>query len=74
MFAADDDAALPVAGMLGKFAGRGCLYDGAAHAPRKAHPLSDNAGARLAKRRKRLGIVAKLDADLFEDRIGMFFD
>jgi hypothetical protein len=38
------------------------------------HPLAPHVGAGLAPKLQRLGVVAKLDADLLEHRIGVLLD
>ena len=72
--AADPDVVRLVPGVLDELARRGCLDDLAAHPAREAHALALDVGSAVAQDAERLGVVAELDADLLEDRVGVVLD
>ncbi len=72
--AADGHRASRIAGVLGEARLRALLNDAAAKPLRTAHPLALDVGAGLLPDRQGLGVVAELDADLFEDGVGVGFD
>ena len=74
VIAADDDIALGIAGMLDILPGRGLLDQGARQAAGKMHPRALYIRAGLAPHLQRFLIVAELDADLFENGIGIALD
>ena len=63
-----------VAGALREQPRRGRLDDRAAHAAREADALAGDVGAGAAEDLGRLGEVDDLDADLFEERVGVGLD
>ncbi len=67
--AADHDAARRVACVLHEFLGSRAGDDGAAHPAGKAHALALDVGACVTQDLQRLGVIAEVDADLFEDRV-----
>ena len=69
--AADLDAALEVAGVLGEGGGRGLTDDLPAHALGAAHPHAVDVGAGLLPDLQRLLVVPVLDADLLQHRVGV---
>src|ERR1700730_4602734 len=69
--AADDHAARRVACMLSEFSRRGALNERTAHAARKTHALTLYIRPGSPPNRNCLGVVAKIDADLLENRIGI---
>ena len=71
---ADLDAPGGVAGDLGEQARRGRLDERAAHAAREADALAGDVGAGAAEDLGRLGEVDDLDADLFEEGVGVGLD
>ncbi len=71
--AADLDAALGVAGVLGDTARRR-LAQLAGEAARDVHPLALHVGAGLLPALQRLGIVDEGDADLLQHRLGVGLD
>ncbi len=72
--AAEDDAALGVAGDLGELARRGRLHELAADAAREADALAVDVCAGVAEELDRVGGVAEVDPDLLEDRVGVLLD
>src|SRR5580704_997190 len=68
---ADDHAARRVACVLSEFARRAALNERTAHAARKAHALTLYIRPGSLPDRNCLGVVAKIDADLLENRIGI---
>ena len=71
VLAADDHAARRIARVLREFARRGALYERTAHAAGEMHPLALDVGAGGLPDFERLGIVAKIDADLLENGVGV---
>src|SRR5580704_17671682 len=69
--AADDHAARRVACVLSEFTRRGALNERTAHATRKAHALTLYIRPGSLPDRNCLGVVAKIDADLLENCIGV---
>ena len=74
VFAADDHVVRRVAGVLREFARCAGLHDGAAHAARKAHALAGDLGTGFAPDVQGLGVVAEIDADFFQDGVGVALD
>ena len=72
--AADLHVVLRVAGVLGVRRRRRGLHDLAAHAAREAHAVAVDVGAGVAEALERRRVVADLDADLLEDRVGVVLD
>ena len=61
-----------IARVLGEFAGRALLYERTRTCPgRSALSLALHVGGRRPSDLKRLGVVAKVDADLLENGIGV---
>src|SRR5213595_4264731 len=60
--------------ILREFLRRRTPHDAAAHAAWKAHPLALDVGARVLPDLERLRILAEIDADLFEDRVGVVLE
>src|SRR5665213_163008 len=58
--------------MLRELARRGALYERTAHASREVHALALDVGAGCLPDFDGLRVVAKIDADLFQNRIGVF--
>ena len=71
--AADQHVALGIARVLHVLRGRG-RAEPPREAARKAHPLALDVAARAAKELERAGKVAKLDADLLQQRLGVALD
>ena len=71
--AADDDIALGIARVLHVARRRG-RAELPRQSPRKPHPLALDVAARRAKEIERAGKVAKLDADLLQQRLGVALD
>jgi len=57
--------------MLGEFARSRALHQRAAHAAREMHALALHVGARGFPDLQRLGVIAKIDADLLENGVGV---
>ena len=72
--AADLHAAGWVAGVLDVLARRRCLHDLTAHPTRESNPGSIDRGASRGEDGQRRWIVADLDTDLLEDRLGVALD
>ncbi len=72
--AADPDAAVGVAGMLGEFLRCRRLDDGAAEASRKTHAFSIHVRAGLAPQLQRAWKLAKLDAYFLQHRVSVVLD
>ena len=60
--------------MLREFAGRVLLDDAATKPARKVNTLALNVGATLPEDFERFRVIAKVDADLFEDGVGVRFE
>ena len=71
--AADKHIALGIARVLHVLRGRGGA-ETPREAARKAHPLALDVAASVAKEIERAGKVAKLDADLLQQRLGVALD
>ena len=71
---ANDHVALRVACVLREDARRAGLHDLAAHAAREAHALALDVGAGVLQDLQRLRVVAEIDADFFQDGVGVVFD
>ena len=50
------------------------MDNGAAHSAGKAYPLTLYVGPGVTEDLQRLGVVAEVDADFFEDRIGIVLE
>src|SRR6185437_1154878 len=74
MDAADLDASLGVARVLGELPRRAGLDDPAAHPARKPDPDAVDVGAGVMQQAERLGVTAELEPDLLEDRVGVLLD
>ncbi len=72
--AADDDVAGRVAGVLGEFARCRALHQRAAHAAREADALALDVSPGGLPQRKALRIIAEVQADLLEDRVGIVLE
>ncbi len=72
--AADHHVVSRIARVLGEFARRRGLHQLAAHAARETHPFALHVGACGLEQCQRLVIVAEVDADLLQDRIGIVFE
>ena len=68
------DAALRVAGELRELARRGRLHELAGEAAREADALAVDVGAGVGEELERVGVVAEVDPDLLEDRVGVVLD
>ncbi len=71
--ATDDDAALGIARMLGKFTGCG-LTQGTRHAALEAHARALDVGASGLPDFECARIVAELEADLLDDPVGLILE
>ena len=72
--AANDHVALRVAGILGEFSRRRCLDYRPAHAFGETHPLTLYVRACVTQQPQRLRVITEVDADLFENQVGICFD
>ena len=72
--AADDDVVRGIARVLRELPRRRRLDQRSAHPAWKAHPFLAHVGARLPEQLQRLRVVAEVDADLLEDRVGVVFE
>ncbi len=72
--AADVNAARRIPRVLHKFARRVVLHDLARQAAREMDALAFHIAASLAKQIQRLGVVAKVDAHLFKNRVAVALD
>ena len=71
VFATDDHVVGRVAGVLGELTGGRCLNQRAAHATGHAHPLALHVRTGLAPDVQGLGVIAKINADLFQNGVGI---
>jgi hypothetical protein len=73
VLAADHHAARGVARVLSEFSRGTALHERTAHTAGKMHALALDIGTGGLPDFERLGIVAKIDADLFENGVGVVF-